>query len=139
MVNIMRYVVSFISGTIPEIMTAIQNMMFPPEEAQILKELADEYDKIAKRMKENSQSVVADENSPLGSIEDRIIKHLGRFMESKEVVELKKARVLAEETGCSVCKKYLEAALEAVNEGNMDEALEWARGVRRGLMVAKKR
>lgn len=68
-------------------------------------------------------------------IEADLERQLTYFINKKDIAHLERAYQLAKMTRCSACVKYTAAALDAAREGRMDEAVEWAEGVRRGIRV----
>jgi len=68
-------------------------------------------------------------------IEEELERQLTYFINKQDIAHLERAYQLAKMTGCSACVKYTAAALDAAREGRMDEAIEWAEGVRRGIRV----
>lgn len=72
------------------------------------------------------------------SAERETLGHLDKFMETGDATNLEEARKSAGRTGCDACVKYIQAAADALKEGNKEEANEWVRGVRRGIRVSMK-
>jgi len=68
-------------------------------------------------------------------VDAELERQLTYFINKKDIKHLEKAYILATKSGCPACVKYVAAALDAAREGRMDEAIEWARGVRRGIRV----
>ena len=70
-------------------------------------------------------------------MKNEVVKLLDDFINTRNKEALEKAYGLAKllPEGCEVCIKYIAAAVDAMNEGLVDEAIEWAKIVRRVVRV----
>jgi len=105
-------------------------------------QVADEYirkaDSIIKSM-DYALSGGATQVSPVDvdRVKKQVVDLLDKFIREKDVNSLKMALEIAKTLpeGCEVCIKYIEFAVDAANEGEIDEAVEWAKIVRRVVRV----
>jgi len=100
------------------------------QEAKAIYDLAIEI--LRKEREAEKQGTIA--RSP-EEIEAELERQLTYFINKGDIAHLERAYQLAKMTGCAACVKYTAAALDAAREGRMDEAREWAEGVRRGIRV----
>lgn len=71
------------------------------------------------------------------AIKQEVVRLLDEFINTRGKEPLMKAYELAKKLpeGCEVCIKFILAAIDAYNEGLVDEAVEWAQIVRRTVRV----
>jgi len=100
------------------------------KEAKAMYDLAIEILKTERQLEKEGKITRSQEE-----IEEELERQLTYFINKQDIAHLERAYQLAKMTGCSACVKYTAAALDAAREGRMDEAIEWAEGVRRGIRV----
>lgn len=110
-----------------------------PSRKDLLKDAMDYakrlFDRAVEILQLEKQRELSGEASSEGDVEREMERALTYFINKKDIRFLEKAYRLSFKSGCPACNKYLAAALDAAREGRMDEAIEWAQGVRRGIRV----
>ena len=90
-------------------------------------------DYMLSRGSEVSRALIGKENE---EVKNEVVRLLDEFINTQNKESLKRAYELAKTLDeCEVCVKYIAAAVDAMNEGLVDEALEWAKIVRRVIRV----
>jgi len=93
------------------------------------------FDRAVEVLQQEKQRESLGETLSGDDVEREMERALTYFINKKDIQFLEKAYRLSFKSGCPACTKYLAAALDAAREGRIDEAIEWAQGVRRGIRV----